>query len=505
MNLRTSTSILNSYRPVISATMTEHQETRSAYDQVYELFQAIDINTDGELNKTELLQAVTRRRMKEKELDALFQKVSTTFPKLKLLLKAGSVRAALMEMDTDKDGTVNVNELVAFCQVASSNIFQYQPDENDMRPPKAQLEPDDIMLPEDVLAKAERLGIDVAKETHLLWVARQALMTPLPPDWEYSWVADEGRALYHNLITSDKSVSHPANPYFKQMVLSERSKPAPRTAGMDGAWMDFETSAGRTYYYSFTQSRRVVKCPFGVQLLSRPSNVKFSVLDTPSTVLNNTGFSSSQNNATPMRSSFSSSKLLDEAGSESRRRSSEGQQEPGSTTRHIRDLGVLEFKSWWSETVQGMKKGSNRRYMDLLFSCETGQFQVILDRSDKVYTLSHIEGKHGPLEAWDLYVGARINVLGRMTTLMQASGPTLDWLDYHCKRLQKASSSLKRELKKYSMSFAREQSSLMSKSSKGGKGAVSLRKLLNDIDSLRTRLSDYRPKLADDLIKTLLR
>ena len=152
-----------------------------------------------------------------------------------------------------------------------------------------------------------------------------------------------------------------------------------------------------------------------------------------------------------------------------------------------------------------MKKGSNRRYMDLLFSCETGQFQVILDRSDKVYTLSHIEGKHGPLEAWDLYVGARINVLGRMTTLMQASGPTLDWLDYHSKRLQKASSSLKRELKKYSMSFAREQSSLMSKSSKGGKGAVSLRKLLNDIDSLRTRLSDYRPKLADDLIKTLLR
>jgi hypothetical protein len=89
--------------------------------------------------------------------------------------------------------------------------------------------------------------------------------------------------------------------------------------------------------------------------------------------------------------------------------------------------------------------------MDLLFSCETGQFQVILDRSDKVYTLSHIEGKHGPLEAWDLHVGARINVLGRTTTLMQASGPTLDWLDYHCQRLQRASKALKKELKKYSM------------------------------------------------------
>ena len=105
-----------------------------------------------------------------------------------------------------------------------------------------------------------------------------------------------------------------------------------------------------------------------------------------------------------------------------------------------------------------MEKGSKRRYMDLLFSCETGQFQVILDRSDKVYTLSHIEGKHGPLEAWDLYVGARVNVLGRTTTLMQASGPTLDWLDYHCQRLKRARNALKRELKKYSMKVRKQAS-----------------------------------------------
>ena len=65
--------------------------------------------------------------------------------------------------------------------------------------------------------------------------------------------------------------------------------------------------------------------------------------------------------------------------------------------------------------------------MDLLYSCETGQFQVILDRSDKVYTLSHIEGKHGPLESWDLHVGARLNVLGRMTTLMQVSNTKKDF------------------------------------------------------------------------------
>ena len=213
----------------------------SPYDQIYALFQAIDINTDGELNKTELLQAVVKRRIKEPELDTLFTQVTETFPKLKLLAKPGSVRAALMEMDTDRDGTVSVTELVAFCQTASDDVFQYNEEERGLREAKAQLNADDTMLPEDVVAKAERLGIDVAKETHLLWIARQALMTPLPPDWEFSWVADEGRALYHNLITADKSVSHPANVYFKQMVMSERNKPAPRTAGMDGAWMNFET------------------------------------------------------------------------------------------------------------------------------------------------------------------------------------------------------------------------------------------------------------------------
>ena len=132
---------------------------------------------------------------------------------------------------------------------------------------------------------------------------------------------------------------------------------------------------------------------------------------------------------------FRSSKLLDSRrrslddldGSGSIGRKDGSQNMEHSPTRHIRDLAVLEFKSWWTETIQGMEKGSSRRYMDLLFSCETGQFQVILDRSDKVYTLSHIEGKNGPLEAWDLYVGARINVLGRTTTLKQASGSTLEW------------------------------------------------------------------------------
>lgn len=434
------------------------------YETVRALFDAIDVNSDGQLNKAELLTAVTRRRPREPELDELFSQVTKVFPKMELLTKPGSVRSALLEMDTDRDGTVSVGELVEFCQTTDDGAFMYNKSEkSDMRDPKAHLSDGDVLLPEDVHAKAEHLGISVQEETHLLWIARQALLTPLPPDWEYGWVADEGRVLFYNVITGDKSIAHPSNEYFKKMLQSQRLKPAPRTAGMDGAWMAFETSQGRPYFYSFKQSRRASKCPFGVKLLSRPGGVQFSVLDEP-----DPKYSRSSSDGTKFKSSFDTSKMLGR-----QRRSTEelgtadgygGSASDGSASlggasrsmehspsRHIRDLAVLEFKSWWTEGIQGMEKGSRRRYMDLLFSCETGQFQVILDRSDKVYTLSHIEGKHGPLEAWDLFVGARVNVLGRTTTLMQASGLTLDWLDYHFKRLQRVSKALKKELRKYSM------------------------------------------------------
>ena len=85
-------------------------------DMVKRLFQYIDVNNDGQLSKTELLTAVTRRRKREPELDAIILKLSQVFPKLKMLGKPGSITSALLEMDTDKDGEVSVNELLSFCQ-----------------------------------------------------------------------------------------------------------------------------------------------------------------------------------------------------------------------------------------------------------------------------------------------------------------------------------------------------------------------------------------------------
>ena len=78
-----------------------------------------------------------------------------------------------------------------------------------------------------------------------------------------------------------------------------------------------------------------------------------------------------------------------------------------------------------------------RRYMEVHFHSDSGNFQVLLDGSDKIYTLSHINGPRGPLQCWDLHVGAKVNILGRSTTLMQANLETTKWIEFHRKRLRK--------------------------------------------------------------------
>jgi hypothetical protein len=55
------------------------------------------------------------------------------------------------------------------------------------------------------------------------------------------------------------------------------------------------------------------------------------------------------------------------------------------------------------------------------------------------------------LEAYDLYLGARIPILGRLTTLKQASMLTQQWLELQQKHLSKCKKELEKELAKYEL------------------------------------------------------
>ena len=54
------------------------------------------------------------------------------------------------------------------------------------------------------------LGINIADEPDLLWVARQGLKTPLPENWK-PCQAPDGSLYYFNFATGESSWEHPAD------------------------------------------------------------------------------------------------------------------------------------------------------------------------------------------------------------------------------------------------------------------------------------------------------
>ena len=105
---------------------------------------------------------------------------------------------------------------------------------------------------------------------------------------------------------------------------------------------------------------------------------------------------------------------------------------------------VMEFESSWNE------RNNEKRYMLIHFFPLVNQFQVLVDDSKVPLTISVENPRTGEsMKAWDLHVGAVIDVLGRPTTLMTASMKTMKWLDDSARRLWKMKVQLEHKLNKF--------------------------------------------------------
>lgn len=83
----------------------------------------------------------------------------------------------------------------------------------------------------------------------------------------------------------------------------------------------------------------------------------------------------------------------------------------------IENLTILCFQSWWNEAGAN---GLEKRYMNVYFNIENRHFQVVLRGLPDVFTISHVAGRDNrPLEAYDLHVGAKVNLLGKTVILKQ--------------------------------------------------------------------------------------
>ncbi len=79
-----------------------------------------------------------------------------------------------------------------------------------------------LVTPQDILSMAQYYHIDLSEEPFLLPVLKQAVETPLPPNWKEEVVGEEGpnerTIVYRNEITHETQACHPADSYFKSQV-----------------------------------------------------------------------------------------------------------------------------------------------------------------------------------------------------------------------------------------------------------------------------------------------
>ena len=129
----------------------------------------------------------------------------------------------------------------------------------------------------DVKEMAEYMGIDITVETHLLWLAKLAVLEALPEGWE-EVETEDGRILYLNAELGTSTEEHPNDPHFKELLDRERLKRPPHptlveeayewptvhyrhdrdtggnvlrteTAAATGSWVDFYDVYGRRFWY----------------------------------------------------------------------------------------------------------------------------------------------------------------------------------------------------------------------------------------------------------------
>jgi centrosomal protein CEP164 len=80
-----------------------------------------------------------------------------------------------------------------------------------------EIDPNYAPTEEEVIEYAEWLGMDVAKETDLMWIAREGLIAPLPPDWKPCKTVDTEEIYYFNFTSGESIWDHPCDEHYRKL------------------------------------------------------------------------------------------------------------------------------------------------------------------------------------------------------------------------------------------------------------------------------------------------
>ena len=121
---------------------------------------------------------------------------------------------AVFAIDGDEDGDITTAEFEAF---TSQMRGQFTPES--VRTLEVTREDPDAA---DAEQFAVYLGISPEGEPHLMWIAEQCRVAPLPQGWA-EYLSEDGRSYFHNAKRGETVWQHPLDLYFKQLVEVRRN------------------------------------------------------------------------------------------------------------------------------------------------------------------------------------------------------------------------------------------------------------------------------------------
>ncbi|XP_026221627.1 centrosomal protein of 164 kDa isoform X2 [Anabas testudineus] len=76
---------------------------------------------------------------------------------------------------------------------------------------------------QEIQEYAREIGIDPDKESELLWLAREGIVAPLPPEWKPCQDVT-GDIYYFNFSTGQSTWDHPCDEHYRRLVIQERER-----------------------------------------------------------------------------------------------------------------------------------------------------------------------------------------------------------------------------------------------------------------------------------------
>lgn len=326
------------------------------------------------------------------------------------------------------------------------------------------------MTPDEVSAMAAYYRIDLSKDSefHLLAVAMEGASAPVLFPWEER-VDHSGHPYFYHVYRHVRSNRHPLDNKFLNLVNQLREAGPPE--GVEGRTvLAMDSGDGTTVYYDFKTNAQVEGTPAEDTLIPPLP--------------------------TELLPRYDATDLM-----QTRRRID------------VDAVKKLTFFSWWSESM--VEEGSygdgettggklERKFVTVTFHLETGKFEVEMQGAEDIHlaeltsvTLDRVHDEGNGIECWDLYVGAPVHILGKRTTLHQASAETLEFLEFHADKLRKAKARFLDVIPKYRTKPL--PPALRFEKGARTKGGTSIRALMMQVGYLREELAKYRPSLAEKI------